>query len=393
MGIDKNTLKNKVVNLLKQYSLSNGSTIAIAIDGEWGIGKSYMYHKTIKEKIKEELNITPIYTSVFGKRDENEIIKDLVSQFLTIENKNADSIRNFIEGTFKLFGKNTDMDLVFKFFKKEHMKNTIVCIDDFERLSDKIPVQDVLGLISELKENKGCHVILLYNRSKINTNSQEQFNNYIEKIVDVTYNYTPNPCDQLELLKGLLKYPLHTKKFPQEEVKKYLLNLEIKSKIDELKLINLREIKKIIYCFNEYFEGLDNEYLKDEYTQVLFANVIFYCIVNAKLVIKLENELSVISQKDTESINENKIKLSLCGINEHPDGHISNFVPVEKSFLGLFVKIIKKYQKNNFFDFRFSNQYENKFFVESEEKLISKLFELAQEYKNNKNKISGEDNE
>ena len=138
---------------------------------------------------------------------------------------------------------------------------------------------------------------------------------------------------------------------------------------------------------------MDNEYLKDEYTQVLFANVIFYCIVNAKLAIKLENELSVISQKDTESINENKIKLSLCGINEHPGRFVINFAPVEKSFLELFVKIIKKYQENNFFDFRFSNQHENKFFVESEEKLISKLFELAQEYKNNKNKISGEDNE
>ncbi|HEB9332218.1 TPA: hypothetical protein RZK42_000004 [Campylobacter coli] len=393
MGIDKETLKNKVVNLLKQYSLSNESAIAIAIDGEWGVGKSYMYHKIIEKEIKKELNITPIYTSVFGKKDENEIIKDLISQFLTIENKNADTIRDFVEGAFKFFSKNIDMDSLFKFFRKEHMSNTIICIDDFERLSDKIPVQDVLGLISELKENKGCHVILLYNSSKINTNSQEQFNNYIEKIVDVTYNYTPNPCDQLELLKGLLKYPLHTKKFPQEEVKKYLLNLKIKSKIDELKLINLREIKKNIYCFNEYFEGLDNEYLKDEYTQVLFTNVIFYCIVNAKLVIKLENELSAISQKDTELIKENKINLSLCGINKHPDGYISNFAPVEKSFLESFVKIIKKYQKNNFFDFRFSNRYEDKSFVKSEEELISKLFELAQEYKNNKNKISGEDNE
>lgn len=34
MGIDKEILKNKVVNLLKQYSLSNES--AIAIDGGMG---------------------------------------------------------------------------------------------------------------------------------------------------------------------------------------------------------------------------------------------------------------------------------------------------------------------------------------------------------------------
>ncbi|EAI7261894.1 hypothetical protein IO476_001660 [Campylobacter coli] len=391
MGIDKETLKNKVVNLLKQYSLSNESAIAIAIDGEWGVGKSYMYHKIIEEEIKKELNITPIYTSVFGKKDENEIIKDLVSQFLTIENKNADTIRDFIEGTFKFFGKNIDIDSLFKFFKKEHMSNTIVCIDDFERLSDKIPVQDVLGLISELKENKGCHVILLYNSSKININSQEQFNNYIEKIIDITYNYTPNPCDQLELLKGLLKYPLYTEKFPQEEVEKYLSNIKIKDKINELELTNLREIKKIIYCFNEYFEGLDNEYLKDEYTRVLFVNIIFYCIANSKLIFKLEKKL-------TERENQNKqqlimTQLNQCGCEKFGSCDDYRFDPIDKYFLSEFSNLIKDYQKNNFFNFRSSNQFGDENYVKSEEKLISKLFELAQEYKNNKNKISGEDNE
>lgn len=391
MGIDKETLKNKVVNLLKQYSLSNESAIAIAIDGEWGVGKSYMYHKIIEKEIKKELNITPIYTSVFGKKDENEIIKDLISQFLTIENKNANTIRDFVEGAFKFFNKNIDMDSLFKFFRKEHMSNTIICIDDFERLSDKIPVQDVLGLISDLKENKGCHVILLYNSSKINTNSQEQFNNYIEKIVDVTYNYTPNPCDQLELLKDLLKYPLHTKKFPQEEVKKYLLNLKIKSKIDELKLINLREIKKIIYCFNEYFEGLDNEYLKDEYTQVLFANVIFYCIVNAKLLFKLEEKLTKRENQDKQQLIIAQMKQ--CGCEKFGRCDDYRFDPIDKYFLSYFSNLIKDYQKNNFFNFRSSIQSIDKVYVKSEEELISKLFELAQEYKNNKNKISGEDNE
>ncbi|HEB7717491.1 TPA: hypothetical protein RZJ41_001633, partial [Campylobacter coli] len=303
----------------------------------------------------------------------------------------ADTIRDFVEGAFKFFSKNIDMDSLFKFFRKEHMSNTIICIDDFERLSDKIPVQDVLGLISELKENKGCHVILLYNSSKINTNSQEQFNNYIEKIVDVTYNYTPNPYDQLELLKDLLKYSLYTENFPQEEVKKYLSNINIKDKIDELKLINLREIKKIIYCFNEYFEGLDNEYLKDEYTQVLFANVIFYCIVNAKLLFKLEEKLTKIKSQDKQQLIMAQMKQ--CGCEKYGGYDKYRFNPIDKYFLSYFSNLIKDYQKNNFFDFRSSIQAVDKVYVKSEEELISKLFELAQEYKNNKNKISGEDNE
>lgn len=119
------------------FEENKNKPITIAINGKWGIGKSYFWKNEIAPLLKKNLGITPIYTSIFGKKDENEIVKDLVSQFLTIENKNANTIRDFIEGTFKLFGKNIDMDLLFKFLKKEHMNNTIVCIDDFERLSDK----------------------------------------------------------------------------------------------------------------------------------------------------------------------------------------------------------------------------------------------------------------
>lgn len=65
------------------------------------------------------------------------------------------------------------------------MENTIVCIDEFERLSDKIPVQDILGLISELKEHKGCCVIAIYNNLKLFTDEtqNEQKEKYLMLIV------------------------------------------------------------------------------------------------------------------------------------------------------------------------------------------------------------------
>ncbi|EOI0503186.1 hypothetical protein ACMF3Y_000413 [Campylobacter coli] len=163
--------------------------------------------------IKEKLRYNSYITSIFGKKDENEIVKDLVSQFLTIENKNANTIRDFIEGTFKLFGKNIDIDLLFKFLKKEHMNNTIVCIDDFERLSDKILAQDILDLISELKENKGCSVVVIYNEDELfkEDNSNQENNNknklqktknkaifekYKEKVFDFQIQFAPPPIEQ-----------------------------------------------------------------------------------------------------------------------------------------------------------------------------------------------------
>ncbi|HEC1769403.1 TPA: hypothetical protein R1730_001671, partial [Campylobacter lari] len=109
--INRNECKKKIEEIFKE---NKDKPIAIAINGKWGVGKSYFWKNEMTPFLKKELDITPIYTSVFGKKDENEIIKDLVSQFLTIENKNADNIRDFIEGTFKFFGKNIDMDSLFK---------------------------------------------------------------------------------------------------------------------------------------------------------------------------------------------------------------------------------------------------------------------------------------
>ncbi|EFB0442146.1 hypothetical protein HF828_001660, partial [Campylobacter lari] len=113
----------------------------------------------------------------------------------------------------------------------------------------------------------------------------------------------------------------------------------------------------------------------------------------AKLVIKLEDELSTISQKDTDSISKIKNELRLCGMKEDPKNGILNFKPIDENFIRSFVNVIKKYQKNNFFNFRSSNQFEDENYVKREEELISKLFELALKNIKNKNKISGEDNE
>lgn len=79
---------------------------------------------------------------------------------------------------------NVNVDFLFKMLKKEHMENTIVCIDEFERLSDKIQAQDILGLISELKEHKGCCVIAIYNDLKLFTNeTQNEQKKYLMLVV------------------------------------------------------------------------------------------------------------------------------------------------------------------------------------------------------------------
>lgn len=285
--INRNECKKKIEEIFKK---NKDKPIAIAINGKWGVGKSYFWKNEMTPFLKKELDITPIYTSIFGKKDENEIIKDLVSQFLIIKNKNADTIKNFIEGTFKLFGKNTDMDLLFKFFKKEHMKNTIVCIDDFERLSDKIPVQDILGLICELKENKECSVVVIYNEDELfkndnfnqenNKNKSETtkekmiFEKYKEKVFDFQIKFAPSSIEQFSIFMSekLEKNFDAYKYFPD------IINMD--KLLQTHHFTNLRELNRVNYTYQTLLKDFSlKKYSSKEFKKIY--NYLLYPIAYA----------------------------------------------------------------------------------------------------------------
>ncbi|MCR6594316.1 KAP family NTPase [Campylobacter insulaenigrae] len=289
--INRNECKKKIEEIFKE---NKDKPIAIAINGKWGVGKSYFWKNEMTPFLRKELDITPIYTSVFGKKDENEIIKDLVSQFLTIENKNADTIKNFIEGTFKFFGKNIDMDSLFKFFKKEHMKNTIVCIDDFERLSDKIPVQDVLGLISELKENKECSVVVIYNEDELFKNdnfNQENnkdksettkekmiFEKYKEKVFDFQIKFAPSSIEQFSIFKSekLEKNFDAYKYFPD------IINID--KLLQTHNFTNLRELNRVNYTY----QTLLKDFSLEKYPSKEFEKIYNYLLYPISYVYHFE---------------------------------------------------------------------------------------------------------
>jgi hypothetical protein len=47
------------------------------------------------------------------------------------------------------------------------VQNQIVCIDDLDRRSKTLDLRDVLGLISFLREQRGCKVALILNAEKL----------------------------------------------------------------------------------------------------------------------------------------------------------------------------------------------------------------------------------
>ncbi len=274
---EREILKEKIIELLKKSEDQN-KPVAIAINGEWGIGKTYLWKNELAPLIRKELKKNPIYTSVFGKKDEQAIIEDLVAQFLSAEKQKTNPIRNIINGILSFlsmhFGVkiNVNVDFLFKMLKKEHMENTIVCIDEFERLSDKIPVQDILGLISELKEHKGCCVIAIYNNLKLFTdetqNEQKRkiFDAYCEKVFDRIFNFSPYAKEQIEVMGG---HPIETD-FEAYPYMKDIFNIDDNT-------INLRTFQKLNNIYDELqLKEYPNDDFKKIYQYLLYSILYIY---------------------------------------------------------------------------------------------------------------------
>lgn len=147
------------------------------------------------------------------------------------------------------------------------MENTIVCIDEFERLSDKIPVQDILGLISELKEHKGCCVIVICNYFKLFTDeTQKIFDAYCEKVFDRMFNFSPCAKEQIEVMGG---HPIETD-FEAYPYMKDIFNIDDNT-------TNLRTFQKLNNIYDELqLKEYPNDDFKKIYQYLLYSILYIY---------------------------------------------------------------------------------------------------------------------
>jgi len=65
------------------------------------------------------------------------------------------------------------------------VRNQIVCIDDLERVGDGLSIKDVLGLVSFLKDQRKCKIVLLLNNEELQDRAATDFKSQLEKVIDV----------------------------------------------------------------------------------------------------------------------------------------------------------------------------------------------------------------
>ena len=183
-------LKDALEKNIKQESVG----IAIAITGSWGVGKTYFWNKFL-DGYRDTNDIFSkrkyAYISLFGV----ESLSDLKTQiYSNIENPQLPiEIPKWLKSLPSIFkdtrvtqlGINAPVKLIDNLMFS-HVKDAIICFDDFERMSNKLDIKDVMGLANHLKLEKNCQIILILDEDKAESENKKKYADYKEKLIDET---------------------------------------------------------------------------------------------------------------------------------------------------------------------------------------------------------------
>ncbi|CAC9603841.1 hypothetical protein [uncultured Gammaproteobacteria bacterium] len=270
-------LKKRLKNILEK----DDSTV-VSINGKWGVGKTYFWNEFKEESINQKT----AYISLFGKEKISDIRTDIFLQFISKNRKTAKNFKALFKGIKVPY---VNISAFITLLDNQYFKDIIVCFDDFERLSSSMKLEEVLGFISELKEQKNCKVVMILNKGELGDN-KAILDKYKEKLIDYEFDYNPKPSESLEILKDKLTI------FTSYPLKDYLT----KHKIN-----NIRVIGRIINALNDF--SFIQLYIKDapEVTIEIVGSIIEIAAINAQIS-SFSEFMEYVFEKSSSRLKETK---------------------------------------------------------------------------------------
>lgn len=193
--------------------LSNDKPEVLAIKGAWGVGKTYSWNKFLLNE-KKQNNITLerySYVSLFGINSldglkfalfEHAIKREMIGTEANIDTFKKNTVGLFETLSRKSLGLFKDGSLLKSFTPAIEsisflsLNSSLICLDDLERRGSGLSMKDALGLVSQLKEQKKCKVVLLLNDKE---QGLEDYVKYKEKIIDVELKFEPTSFESAEI--------------------------------------------------------------------------------------------------------------------------------------------------------------------------------------------------
>ncbi len=193
--------------------LSTKDPEVISISGRWGVGKTFAWNCYLDDaRRKRQIALGRYsYVSLFGVNSLDElkysIFENSVMSSTAGLEPSVETLRSNTTAVAERLGKKSLWFLQQFPWVKGHIgglgplwflsiAETIICLDDIERHGEHLRVRDVLGLVSSLKEQKRCKVVLILNDEALEQGvDKADFDVYLEKVVDTSLKFEPSAAE------------------------------------------------------------------------------------------------------------------------------------------------------------------------------------------------------
>ncbi len=143
------------------------------------------------------------------------------------------------------------------------IKEVLICIDDFERQSD-VKLAEVLGLVSRLKEECGCKVVLIFNKNQVKPETFNEFQSYREKVIDEQVSFEPSSQEAFDIAFGEEPGPF------RDRARTHVLALDLRN------IRVLRRLKEMLDALTVSLEGRQSGVVDQVVASVVLFTLLAY---------------------------------------------------------------------------------------------------------------------
>lgn len=271
-------MRTNLIGIIRQY-LEIESNYAIIINGNYGIGKTHFFKKSLSSEIQEmctpkdaRKKYIPIHISLFGINSLEEIQTQIFCSIYPILKKKglklaAGFARSIIRGIAALKNLGTLDDYLSDFDLSANdwisYDEVVICFDDIDRKSDSLSIKDLFGFINTLVETHGAKIILIANEDIL----QKEQNYYLlkEKIIGVSIDFR---ADIEEAFESIIKerYASSSKVYFQflKLQRELIISATIKNHCNLRSLIYFLEHFRVIFSSLTILFKSDKEFRRSE---------------------------------------------------------------------------------------------------------------------------------
>lgn len=188
----------------------------LCLRGHWGVGKTYSWEQILRRaRDKNAIALSSYaYVSLFGRDSLDQLKYAIFENGMSLADignePTVETFKSNAAALFKRIGKQTfsflqnlpqpsDYASELQALSFLSVRDRLICIDDLERMGQHLLMKDVLGLISDLRDQKGCKVVIILNDDALEGRDKAEFDLYNEKVIDRSLEFAPEAVDSVRV--------------------------------------------------------------------------------------------------------------------------------------------------------------------------------------------------